>query len=235
MEDALEQEDAQPDVSLATLSKAWPRGAALCKSSASPSQRHTNKAEAFSAEADKQHMPIKNLQSHFGYPRLTHILIMWKHRYACPNVLEWYTINLTRKRHLSVNLYVISSLLVCLWGWGMHCILTTHSITLASGESVKADKEQEPLSQTELPLSSPVLCILIFLYVSVLKYNLVTLRKSQTWFICETHFTTQTNFAVVIPCQYFLTEDKCCYYFATSYLCKSLEFYKMTLLYMSKW
>lgn len=121
-------------------------------------------------------MPIKNLQSHFVCPCLTHILIMWKHRYACPNVLEWYAINLTRKRHLSVNLYVISSLLVCVWGWGMHCMLTTRSITLASGEGVKADREQESLSQTELPLSSPwlknkerkprTLCLDILIYIS---------------------------------------------------------------------
>lgn len=31
----------------------------------------------------------------------------------------------------------------------MHCMLTAHLITLASGEGVKADKEQELLSQTE--------------------------------------------------------------------------------------
>lgn len=101
MEDALKQEDAQPDVSLATLSKAWPQGVVLSKSSASPSQSGTSQAEeVFSAKCDKPHVSIKILQSHFGYLCLTHILIMWKYKCAYPNILEWYIINLTRQRHL---------------------------------------------------------------------------------------------------------------------------------------
>ena len=73
MEDALKQDDAQPDVSLTTLSKARPQGLALSKSSASPSASCITNAEVFSTESDKHHMPIKILQNHFGYLCLTHI------------------------------------------------------------------------------------------------------------------------------------------------------------------
>lgn len=66
-EDAPEQEDAQPDVSLTTLSKAQPGGAALSKSFVSPSLSHTINAKVFSTESDKHHKPVKILQSLFGF------------------------------------------------------------------------------------------------------------------------------------------------------------------------
>lgn len=67
VEDALKQEDAQPDVSLTARSKARPGGAALSKSSASPSASPTTNAEVFNTESDKRHMLVKISESHFGF------------------------------------------------------------------------------------------------------------------------------------------------------------------------
>lgn len=163
-------------------------------------------------------------------------------------MLEWELFNLTGERHLSMNLCMSYwALVVPIWGWGMHCPLI--DIWDPVRENCKKSEGRwragnvlfcvyflkNWIALSPLWWKKSLSCVLIFLYISAPKYNLVSFKKSQIWFIYKTHFTTQSNFAVVIPCQYFLTEDKCCYYFAISYLCKSLEFYKMTLLYMSKW